>query len=351
MKIKLLFILIINLLCISCAKKLSPITRNYISTTDTNIYIKSNKIDTLQIQYLGCGGMLISKNKNKILIDPFFSNPLFLSIWVKPNKKRINKAFEKINYQGITTCLISHAHYDHLLDIPYISQQYFNNKLHIYGSKTVINILISKGLETNYLHNIEADTCSLTSEGTWTYINNNQIRFLPVKYEHAPHLKIVNKTFKFFNGNYNTIPSNSNKSTHYKEGQTLGYLIDFLKDSIIEKRVYTLSGGAANPEFGNLSQHASLNNHTIDILTICVASHNYVNNYPKSIITDVKPEFILATHWEDFFKKYPFSKKHLKSVPFTNLNSFFNKMNSDLKFQNQWNIINPLIKTNYIYYK
>ena len=340
----------ICILC-NCAKKLSPITKKYITTNDTNIYVKSTKNDTLTLQYLGCGGMLISKNNNKILVDPFFSNPRFLSIWVKPNKNRIDTAFQKINYQGVTSCLISHAHYDHLLDIPYISQKYFNNKLHIYGSKTVINILISKGLDVKYLHNIEKDTCSATSEGTWTYINNNQIRFLPVKYEHAPHLKIVNKTFKFFQGNHDSIPSKSNISTHYKEGQTLGFLVDFLKDSIVEKRIYSLTAGATNPGLGNLSQHANIVKDKIDIISICVASHDYVNNYPKSIINDVKPYYILATHWEDFFIKYPFSKKHLKSVRLTNLSSFFNKMNLDLKLQNRWIITNPIINTNFIYQK
>ncbi|MEY3417618.1 MAG: hypothetical protein RL711_345 [Bacteroidota bacterium] len=331
----------------ACGGKYLP--RQYekrVSKKDTTIFTTTNTAtDSFRVQYLGCGGLLIQKGKDKIMVDPFFSNPSFGKVIrlgnIKADTNTIDQVFKTLAYQNTQTCLISHAHYDHLLDVPYISKHYFNHQWSIYGSETVINILKSKNLQPQYLHATDSLASNDNTLGTWTYTSKDSTcRFMPITYSHAPHVKLGFINMTFFKGNYHQQPRKLNKVQHWKEGQTMAYLIDFMQKDSILKRIYVLSGGASNAPIGFINDIPALQTKKIDLMVLCVASHEKVRQYPARIISAHTPHYIMGAHWEDFFTPY-FDAGHKKAVRMTNVPQFFDKTDQ-LQYQNKLLMGKPL---------
>lgn len=332
----------------SCARQLPLRYATTIQKQDSLIAINQKSTDSiLSIQYLGCGGLLIQQNHNKIMIDPFFSNPSFSKVssfsTIEADTNTIQKNYKTIDYANIDACLISHAHYDHLMDVPYISTYFHIQNLNIYGSKTVINILKSQKLDSIYLHNIEDQAAKNDTLGQWTYTNKDSTcRFMAIKYDHAPHFKKSFIKLKFFNGHYNAVPKQIKNIRDWKEGQTYAYLIDFMTKGKVNRRIYVLSGGASSAPIGFINHFEALKNKSIDVMVLCVASHDNVKNYPQKIISAHRPSFILGVHWEDFFIPYN-SLDQPKAVRFTNVPKFLKKIEM-LGYSNHFLIGKPLVK-------
>jgi hypothetical protein len=349
-----LFIFLLLGLMVSCGGRYLPLQyEKRVSQKDTTLYTKANTAtDSFSVQYLGCGGLLIQKGKDKIMVDPFFSNPTFRQVvgfgHIEADTTTIDQVFKTLAYQNTQTCLISHAHYDHLMDVPYIAKHYFNQQWSIYGSETVINILKSKNLQQQYLHATDSLATNGTTLGKWTYTSQDSTcRFMPVTYSHAPHFKLGFIDMTFFKGSYQQQPSNLNKAHHWKEGQTMAYLIDFMQKDSILKRIYVLTGGASNAPIGFINAIVPLQAKKIDLMVLCVASHENVKKYPASIIQAHEPSFIMGVHWEDFFTYY-FASDHKKSVRMTNVPLFFDKIDQ-LNYQNKLLIGKPLKKFTFVF--
>ena len=152
---------------------------------------------------------------------------------------------------------------------------------------------------------------------------------------------------KFFNGDYDEVPRKVKKATDWKEGQTLAYLVDFMEGKMISKRIYVLSGGASEGPIGFINNIETLKGKKIDLMVMCAASHENVNNYPQRILSLHQPTYVMAVHWEDFFENY-FSVAHNKPVRMNNIPSFFDKMNH-LNYQNNWLITRPLKTFKFVY--
>jgi hypothetical protein len=95
----------------------------------------------VQVKYLGAGGVVIKRGDDVLLTAPFFSNPSILRVAfgeIAPRKDQIDRflAPPGNGLAGATAVLVGHAHYDHLMDVPYIKQKYMP-KAKIYGSDTM----------------------------------------------------------------------------------------------------------------------------------------------------------------------------------------------------------------------
>ena len=121
--LKYIFIILLSFLCACSGSYLPQQYEKKVAKRDSTIFIQGNTMkDSFEVQYLGCGGLILSRGKDKMVFDPFFSNPSFGKIAkngkLQSDTNVINQVFKTLNYQGISTCLISHAHNDHLMDVP-----------------------------------------------------------------------------------------------------------------------------------------------------------------------------------------------------------------------------------------
>ena len=85
--------------------------------------------DGLYLQWLGVSSWIISRGDDVVIVDPFFTRPSFRSVIVSfffpalalgfgYSSERINDVLPELP-ANTRFVLIGHAHYDHLMDVPY----------------------------------------------------------------------------------------------------------------------------------------------------------------------------------------------------------------------------------------
>lgn len=289
-----------------------------------------SKVKGITIQYLGAGGMLISHNQTTIAIDPFFSN-VFVKAWktnavLKPDTTAIKAVSGIENLRNVDAVFITHSHYDHVLDVPYLYKKVFEKHPPVYGSKSVNNLLKNL-IPSDDLSNVQDSAAQyLKPEMHWIKVNNT-FRVLPVLSDHAPHYKFV----KLFDGEVILSPTEQEYYTGtnpalWKEGRTLAYFIEIIeKTDTFRMHIQT---SACTPTEGLPPQSYIQQIGKVDIAMICMASFDNVDDYPDRLLDYLKPEKVIVVHWENFFEKYELDKKRYKVVSLTNGLCFLERLES-----------------------
>ena len=280
----------------------------------------------ITIQYLGAGGVLITKGETTIAIDPFFSNgALHYKNWLKPKKNHlfikpdtsIVKQISTIpNLKNVSAVFVTHAHYDHLLDIPQLYDKVFLKQPKIYGNNSVNNILKNL-VPANKLVNLQDSAAQFHKpEIHWINIGTS-FRIMPITSDHAPHYKFV----KLYDGE--TIDSPTKEDyykgtdvTIWKEGRTLAYLVEIIE--LTDTFRIHIQTSATTPNDGLPPADYIKKTGSIDMVMFCMASYDNVSEYPDRLLKYLNPKKMVVLHWENFFKEYELNKKKHKIVPFTN---------------------------------
>ncbi len=289
---------------------------------------------TLQIRYLGAGGVILKRGADVLVTAPFFSNPsiprvAFGTIESLPEQvDRFLGGPSDNGLTGTTGILVGHSHYDHLMDVPYIIKRYVP-QTKVYGSKTMKNILAGDStLNASDIVSVEDDIGTIDHVGKWWYVGpNRRVRFMALKSEHAPIIFHI----KFFEGTVEQpLQQLPTKASGWVEGQTLAYLIDFMSadGSAVDFRIH-YQDAASNPTLGfppALIQGPD--SRPIDVAIVCMPGFNEVDNYPERIVKLLKPRFVAIVHWENFFELLPDDPKDLKLVPTEDAGKFLVRLNS-----------------------
>jgi L-ascorbate metabolism protein UlaG (beta-lactamase superfamily) len=115
---------------------------------------------------LEAGGQILA-------IDPFFTRPPFWRLWfgrVRPDRALVAKHVPRCD-----DVLVTHAHYDHLMDVPEVAR---STDAEVWGSANVCELLAVCGVPEARLHEIEAGD-RLAPRGF-------QVQVLPAKHLRLP---------------------------------------------------------------------------------------------------------------------------------------------------------------------
>lgn len=290
------------------------------------------RIKDVTIQYLGAGGVLIAKGDNVVAIDPFFSNKAFSfgrfirgkkSRLIKPDTTLIKELSPKIkNLKDANAVFITHAHYDHLLDVPYLYKKVFVKNPVIYGNNSTKAILKNLVPPTNLVSVHTTAAQHSKPEIHWINVGTN-IRVMPILSDHAPHYKFV----KFFDGETIASPTEEEyyKGTDplmWKEGRTLAYLVEIMdgNDTLrihVQTSACTPTEGLPPLAYKNIVGK-------VDIVMFCMPSFDNVESYPDSLIRYLNPTKLIIVHWEDFFEDYNLDREptKYKIVPYNDAMCF-----------------------------
>ncbi len=331
-------ILLLLLMC-SC-RGVRFLNRHHLVQNNGTVNISKTPTEAITVHYIGCSGFFIQKGENTILTDPYFTYKSGLKKLTDEHNisESLSNEIDNIFNHAIGTdhdltgiikaLLISHAHIDHLGDVPYLYKSHrMNNRTPVYGNTTAGHYIRGNGItDVQIVNNVEASASSWLSDGSWIWVNRN-IRILPIVSEHGPHIRILGLKINLASGRYEMEDTRYNCPLHYGTGQTLSYLIDFLNnDSTINFRIYH-SSASSNSPYG-FPPASVLAQHRIDLEILCAASFNQVNHYPLEIIRYLNPRHILISHWEDFmFSKIAGLKKHPHTNPFYSYRKFFRRFN------------------------
>lgn len=347
---RIVFFVFIMLFHSSCSKKTlnlfeknkiekANIDSTLLQTTDFDISFSSNAQSRLFLRYLGCGGYYVGNDANAILIDPFFSHFGFPPVRKIATKTAdVEYALDPIKYDlrdKVDGVFVAHSHYDHLMDLPYVYNNYLAPGIKVYGSASV-DSLVGRVIGQANLINIESNQANIRQEGKWIQLPKSNIRVLPIATSHAPHFRLLSVPFRFYNGEAKSIKgynsdTDKTKAGAWKVGLTFAFLIDFMEGERSLFRIYIQSSAATSPN--GFVHEQVLKEKKIDLAILGAASFNYVKkkDYPEKLIANLKPKKIIIGHWEDFFRPYQDDPK--RTVRFTNMKKFILKLNEEFEWK------------------
>ena len=304
-----------GILFTSCAHKISKFYPEIIPrSSKVTLSVGKTGKHSINLTYLGCGNMIIEQDGDAIITDPFFSNQKFTKlpgkVKTKPDLFNLWKSnVETLASKGaVRAALVSHTHYDHVMDLPTLLQsKYFTNLHAVYGNDYLPQMMVNfqkEGVPFRPLPDI------------WIRVTP-RIRVLPIESGHAPQSGKKLYANKPLDADYfkeNLVwPDGKIKTKKWTAGKTYSFLVDFIQGDTIRLFIQTSASQypAGRPPMKELAKKK------VDVAVLCYASTTNVENYPKSIVNDLNPSKLVIVHWEDFFRE-PTTDDNYKLVRKTN---------------------------------
>ncbi len=298
--------------------------------------------DTVQVRFLGVGGFYIRKGDDAILTAPLYSNPKLPELLKKPippNVARIDR-FHPKTATDVKAILVGHAHYDHLMDVPYVWQR--TPDAIIYGNRSMKHLLagykrdpvqdtgipdIPPGkviaLNKEGANQVDYSMCKANGApeedpdcpqktggaGGWVSVPKSKVRIRALCSQHPAQFLMFHLWTGCVSDPLKSVPQ---KADEYLEGETLAYLIDFM-DADNRTPLYRIyyQDAATSPTIGQVPPKL-LQEKAVDLALLCVGSFDTVTD-PAHIVANTKPRAVILGHWENFFRP---QDKRLKGIPF-----------------------------------
>lgn len=290
--------------------------------------------EELTVEYLGVGGWLLRMGDAALLTAPFFSNPGFIEVGfgrIEPDTAAIDAFLPPVD--DVPAILVGHAHYDHLMDVPYILRRHAP-RARMYGSRTAVNLVRGDSLlNPERLVSVEEQAGTDTMMGEWLYTRDRRVRFMPLSSGHAPHFMGVHLYMGQVAEPVEGLPE---RATGWLEGTPLAYLIDFLTpEEEVAYRIHFQDAASEAPA----GFPPSLPDHVpVDLAILCAPGYEEVAEYPEGILGRLGPAHVLVGHWEDFFRP---RGEEIEPVPGTDLEGFVERMTDVLPARSRWAMLEP----------
>jgi len=275
--------------------------------------------ETLVVEYLGSGGYILRRGADVILLGPFISNPGLLAAMsigrLRPDVEELERWLPDVS--AARAIIVGHAHYDHLLDVPWIAAHRAPDAL-IYGSNTVAHVLAAVPAVDGRVRAIEA-AYEQGSDEPWISIPGTRVRFLPIASEHAAHVAGIKLMKGRLENDLDELPA---RARGWVEGQTYAFLIQFLHPAQ-NRPLFSLhyQDAASSPSNGFPPPGPG-----VDVALVCLASHRQVEGYPERLLERAKPRHVVMGHWEHFLAPYSRDPQILRGVPFSHPRDFIERV-------------------------
>jgi hypothetical protein len=328
---KLLKWFLISILFTSCAKEITDKTfpSNKVIPNSKQVALSiPGKTSDLKMLYLGCGHLVIEYQQEIIVVDPFFSiQPFSLFKKIKSNTAdfdtyRVALNEHQVDLSKTKSIWLAHTHYDHMMDIPMMAEKsLIPVQATIYGNEFGDDILQNfPKLKSQYkelLPNQVYDPLVPAGPIPDSIPASQHITIRPILSDHAPHWRVLGINIhlmkgklkgEYFKKKFNA-PESKTKKGQWSEGCVYSFLVDFIVNGKIDYRVFIQTSGSHFPL--GLPPPEILEQRSVDVALVCLASANYVEPYPVEILKVLNPDKTIFIHWEDFFIRTAFGKNKL----------------------------------------
>ena len=290
--------------------------------------------DPLQVRFLGVGGFELKVGDDAVLTAPLFTNPSMLDVTVGEIASRHDLVDAFLGDVSATKVILSgHAHYDHLMDVPYAWTK--TPGATIYGNLSAKRLLAgfapdpSPGCDA-----VPADApwarvprenvvalddpaddavdwrmCGGTGAGRWVHAAGGRVRIRALCSAHPDQVLFVHFGEGHVEADACVPPA---KAPDWKEGTTLAFLVDFLDETGAPLwRVYYQDAPYDAPVS---HPHASLlAEKSVDLAIVNGGNYEQVDDHPQGILAALQPGHALLGHWEDFFRT---REEPVQPIPF-----------------------------------
>ena len=235
----------------------------------------------VRLTYLGTNGYLIESAGSRLLVDPYFTRvglgTVALNQPIQPNAEAIERHASGLP-RRIDAILVTHGHFDHLLDVPSIARR---SGAKVFASPTAIYLGIAAGAPYEQLHAV--------LPGDVVRVGAATIRVLP-----ADHDTLCCDALPF-PGTLAATPAPPTRPSDWLLGTSLAFLIEVGGRVIYVDSGGRLSEGEPAPAFGGLPPRP------IDLAIIGVAlGDGRARLVP--LLERLRPAYVLPSHQDDFFR-------------------------------------------------
>jgi L-ascorbate metabolism protein UlaG (beta-lactamase superfamily) len=241
--------------------------------------------DAIRVTYLGTNGFQFENGNHALLVDPYFSRiglgAVIFNRPIKSNPERVEGALQDMRSRA-DAILVTHAHFDHLLDVPAVMRA---THARLLAGPSAVNLVESLGISPADCETVQAGT--VRSIGPW------KIRVVS-----AAHDRIIGSSPPF-RGVVTTASQPPAKPSDWKLGEPLAFVIE-----AAGKRIYIDSGG--------VSGHApDTTIGPVDLAILGVALPDSRRRFAEAVLA-LRPRYILPSHQDDFFaplsRRFTFGK-------------------------------------------
>jgi L-ascorbate metabolism protein UlaG (beta-lactamase superfamily) len=293
----------------------------------------------VSVRFLGVGGFLIRKGPDVVMTAPLYTSPSVPALLAglldgDPDGPQTFHARHRIEADApaIKAILVGHAHYDHLMDVPFFMDR--APQATVYGSTSTRNVLAGYGPQyagrTDALNEpgndrVDSRNCQgpvsgpdcgswSGSTGDWVSVPGAEGR-LRVRAFCSAHPNQVLHAIHFWPGCV-TEPLTS-RPTHpdvMREGEVLAFLVDFLQDGAVTFRVYYQDAPTRGP-VGWVPPDV-LAERDVDLALLNGGNFDAVQE-PERIVGNLRARNVVIHHWENFF-----DPTHADQTPIADINMF-----------------------------
>ncbi len=220
--------------------------------------------NSIKFRWLGVAGIELTVGEKVLIIDPYFTRIPFWKIWfnrITPNRELIKDKITRCDF-----VLITHPHWDHLMDVPDVLR---NTGATVFGSSNACRLLNVCWVYRKLINEIKV--------GDKLSLGNFHVDVLPATHSKVPAI---------FNGPLKSGLRLPLRACDYKMDDCFSFLISVAGYKL-------LNFTSRYPE------HAL----PADVLFV---SPNKDNDYYRALLRIAQPRVIIPNHWDNFFR--PLSK-------------------------------------------
>ena len=228
--------------------------------------------NAIRVTYLGVSGFQFETDGHALLVDPYFSR---VSLWmgalnekIESNSSRVAEGLQHVR-RNVDAILVTHAHFDHLLDAPEIMRR---THARLIAGPTAVRLVASFG--------ISGTACRAVKPGSVQRIGPWTIRVFA-----AQHDRLFGKV-PFAGRSLSGKPS---KASDWILGEPLAFVIE-----AAGSRIYIDSGGVPG---------SPPNAKNVDLAILGVALPDSRDRFAEAV-RQLRPRFIFPSHQDDMFAPF-----------------------------------------------
>jgi L-ascorbate metabolism protein UlaG (beta-lactamase superfamily) len=278
--------------------------------------------------YLGVGGWLIETPRTQVLTAPLFSNP---SIWrtglleIESDTLAIAAGLSTVgvtDLSRVVAILAGHAHYDHLMDVPWVAARRAPRArvlTNTTGVRTLAPAWSRWGLDPARLTDASPMAADVDGGGT-TIPLGPDLRVLPLVSRHPPHFGGL----ELYDASRDApLRREPRAASEWVGGDALSFLFEVLDESgAVARRIYVQDAVSEAP-YGLAPTGVD----SVDVAVVVPASFEEARWHPEALLENLRPRHVLLGHWEDFFQPVSLDPD---PVPGTNLSRFIRRLRAAL---------------------
>ena len=228
-------------------------------------------LNSIRVTYLGVNGFQFETDGHALLVDPYFTR---VGLWagalnerIESNPNRVESGLRRVR-RNVDAILVTHAHFDHLLDAPEIMRR---THARLVAGPTAIRLVESFGISDN--------ECVIVNAGSARRIGPWAIHAFAAK-----HDRLFGKV-PFARRSTSSKPI---KASDWTVGEPLAFVVE-----AAGKRIYVDSGGVPSSLPDSRVGH-------VDLAILGVALPDSRERFGEAV-RKLRPRFIFPSHQDDMF--------------------------------------------------